>query len=462
MPEQQILRMEGISKQFPGVKALDNVTLEVRAGEIHGFLGENGAGKSTLMKILSGVYTKDNGHIYLDGQEIEVRSPHQAQMLGITIIYQELNLMPNLTVAENVYLGREPNTARFVNWRQLHEQTRELTDRLGIHIAPTTTVRELSVAQQQMIEIARALSVKSRVIIMDEPTSALTADEVDHLFRIMRDLKANGIGVIFISHRLDEVFAICDRITVLRDGANVGTVDIKDATPEMIIRMMVGRSVTEFFAKSEAEVGRVVLEVRHLSRARPEGGGNALFDTVNNPRDAIRAGMGFVPEDRKLQALFLAMSVEENASMASLGNVANLGFINGGARRNTVSQYVHQLSVRLASLDQRVIDLSGGNQQKVVITRWLALKPRILIMDEPTRGIDVGAKAEVHALISQLAKDGVAIIMISSELPEVLGMSDRVLIMHEGHKVGELSRDEATPEHVMTLMTGEQAITSTP
>src|SRR5258707_733741 len=368
MPEQPILRMEGISKQFPGVKALDNVTLEVRAGEIHGFLGENGAGKSTLMKILSGVYTK-----------------------------------------------------------------------------------------------------------------------------------ATGIGVIFISHRLDEVFAICDRITVLRDGANIGTVDAKDATPEMIIRMMVGRSVTEFFAKSEAEVGRIVLDVRHLSRARPEGGGNALYDisftvrageivglaglvgsgrtdlarcifgvdhrdsgeilvegqpvTINNPRDAIRAGMGFVPEDRKLQALFLAMSVEENASMASLGNVANLGFIKGGARRSTVSQYVRQLSVRLASLDQRVIDLSGGNQQKVVITRWLALKPRILIMDEPTRGIDVGAKAEVHALISQLAKEGVAIIMISSELPEVLGMSDRVLIMHEGHKVGELSRDEATPEHVMTLMT---------
>ncbi len=494
-----ILKMENISKHFPGVQALDNVTLEVLPGEIHGLVGENGAGKSTLMKILSGVYQKDSGRIILDGQEIEVHNPHEAQMLGITIIYQELNLMPNLTVAENVFIGREPNRFSFVQWRDLHRQTRELIDRLGIYLPPTTIVRDLSVAQQQMVEIARALSVKSRVIIMDEPTSALTADEVEHLFQIMRDLKVHGIAVIFISHRIEEVFAICDRISVLRDGANVGTLDIQDATRELIIKMMVGRAVSDLFVKSTAEQGSVVLEVRHLSRARPERGGNALFDIsldvrageivglaglvgsgrtdlarcifgvdkrdsgdilingrpvdIDSPRDAIRAGMGFVPEDRKLQALFLAMSVEENASMASLGGVARMGFINGGARRGLVNEYVHQLSVRLASLDQRVVDLSGGNQQKVVITRWLALRPRILIMDEPTRGIDVGAKAEVHALMSRLAREGVAIIMISSELPEVLGMSDRVLVMHEGRMVGDLSHDEAAPERVMTLMT---------
>ncbi|HVO69151.1 MAG TPA: sugar ABC transporter ATP-binding protein [Aggregatilineaceae bacterium] len=494
-----VLKMEKISKHFPGVQALDNVNLEVLPGEIHGLLGENGAGKSTLMKILSGVYTRDSGRISFENRDIVVTSPHHAQSLGITIIYQELNLMPNLTVAENVYLGREPNTARFVRWRQLNDQTRALIDRLGIQLTPTTLVRNLSVAQQQMVEIARALSIKSRVIIMDEPTSALTADEVEHLFSIMRDLKAEGLAVIFITHRLEEVFAICDRITVLRDGANVGTVNAADTTPEAIIRMMVGRPVSEFFAKDQAIQGEVALEVRHLSRSKSEQGGNALHDIsfsvrageivglaglvgsgrtdlarcifgvdrrasgeilvggrpvpIHSPRDAIRAKMGFVPEDRKLQALFLAMSVEENASMASLGDVARFGFISGGARRTRVNRYVEQLSVRLASLDQRVVDLSGGNQQKVVITRWLALQPRILIMDEPTRGIDVGAKAEVHALMSQLAKNGVAIILISSELPEVLALSDRVLAMHEGRLVGDVPRAEANPEQVMTLMT---------
>ncbi len=496
---QPVLKMDNINKRFPGVRALDSVCLEVVPGEIHGLLGENGAGKSTLMKILSGVYTKDDGQIFLAGEEITVDNPHHAQVLGITIIHQELNLMPNLTVAENVYLGREPNRARFVRWNQLYAQTRELTERLGIQLEPTTMVRNLSVAQQQMVEIARALSVKSKVIIMDEPTSALTADEVEHLFRIMRELKASGIGVIFITHRMEEVFAICDRITVLRDGANVGTVPIQEATPELIIRMMVGRPVSEYFAKDTAERGEVALEVRHLSRSTAEQGGNPLFDVsfevsageivglaglvgsgrtdlarcvfgvdrresgdiliggqpveIRNPRQAIWAGMGYVPEDRKLQALFLNMSVEENASMASLGSVAHGGFISGSARRSLVTEYVNKLSVRFADFDQRVVDLSGGNQQKVVITRWLALNPRMLIMDEPTRGIDVGAKAEVHALMSQLAKSGVALIMISSELPEVLALSDRVLVMHEGRLVGNLTREEAAPERVMTLMT---------
>jgi inositol transport system ATP-binding protein len=498
-----VLRMEGISKRFPGVQALDNVTLEVLPGEIHGLLGENGAGKSTLMKILSGVYQKDSGHIFLSGREIEVSDPHHAQVLGITIIYQELNLMPNLTVAENVFIGREPNRASFVQWRKLHQQTRELTERLGIHLSPTTIVRNLSVAEQQMVEIARALSMESRVIIMDEPTSSLTENEVQHLFTIMRGLREQGMGVIFITHRLEEVFQICDRITVLRDGAYVGTVDAKTATPDQIIRMMVGRSVSDLFAKEASRPGDVVLEVRNVSRigtvedptasvlcdvsfsvrrgeivglAGLVGSGRTdvarcIFGVdkrdigdifvdgqpvhIASPQDAIRAGMGFVPEDRKLQALFLAMSVEANASMASLGEVSHLGFVNGRTERNLVGRYVETLSIRLSNLSQRVLDLSGGNQQKVVIARWLALVPRVLIMDEPTRGIDVGAKAEVHALMSQLAQQGVAIIMISSELPEVLAMSDRILVMHEGTMVGELSRAEATPERVMAMMTGE-------
>ncbi len=508
MSEQQpILKMEGISKRFPGVQALNDVQLEVMPGEILGLLGENGAGKSTLMKILSGVYRKDTGHILLGGQPIEVNNPHHAQTLGITIIHQELNLMPNLTVAENVFIGREPNTATFVQWRALHRQTRELMERLGINLSPSALVRNLSVAEQQMVEIARALSVKSQVIIMDEPTSALTENEVEHLFNIMRDLRAQGLGIIFISHRMDEVFAICDRISVLRDGEYVGTVLTARTNRDEIIRMMVGRAVSEFFGHGESHPGEVVLEARDIRKtgtaddptkqvlkgvslnirrgeivglaglvgsgrtdlARclfgvdPRDSGDISINgqavTIRTPRDAIRAGLGMVPEDRKLQALFLAMSVEANASMASLGDVARLGFVNGRRERQMFGGYVDKLNIRLARYDQRALDLSGGNQQKVVISRWLALKPQILIMDEPTRGIDVGAKAEVHALIRQLAQDGVAILMISSELPEVLAMSDRILVMHEGELIGELSGADARArggaERVGAMMTGE-------
>jgi ABC-type sugar transport system ATPase subunit len=504
MAEQPILTMQSISKQFPGVLALDDVHLEVLPGEIHGLLGENGAGKSTLMKILSGVYRKDTGHISLDGREIDVHNPHHAQTLGITIIHQELNLMPNLTVAENVFIGREPNTFTFVRWRDLYRQTRELTERLGLQVQPTALVRNLSVAERQMVEIARALSVKSRVIIMDEPTSALTENEVNHLFATMRDLKAQGLGIIFISHRMEEVFQICDRITVLRDGAYMGTVEARSSSPDEIIRLMVGRPVTEYFGQGESAPGDRVLEVRDLNRtgtledpnarvlqnisftvclgeivglaglvgagrtelvrsifgADPLDSGGILINgqpvIIKTPRDAIRAGIGMVPEDRKLQALFLAMSVAENASIASLGDVSRMGFIDGAQQRASVGGYVDRLSIRLASYEQRVLDLSGGNQQKVVIARWLALKPRILILDEPTRGIDVGAKAEVHALIRQLARSGVAILMISSELPEVLAMSDRILVMHEGRLMGELSRAEATAERLGAMMMGNR------
>lgn len=497
-----ILKMEAISKEFPGVRALDNVHLEVMGGEILALLGENGAGKSTLMKILSGVYNKDSGRISLDGREIEVHSPHQAQKLGITIIYQELNLMPNLSVAENIFIGREPNRFRFVNWRELHRRTRELTTRLGLNVSPSALVSNLSVAEQQMVEIARALSVESRVIIMDEPTSALTQNEVEHLFVIMRELRANGLGIIFISHRMDEVFEISDRVMVLRDGSNVGTVDTASTKPDEIVRMMVGRPVSEFFGKAESHPGEVVLEARNISKtgsttdphkvvlrnvsmsvrageivgmAGLVGSGrtdlarcifgvderdsgeiliHGVPTSIRSARDAIRVGMGMVPEDRKLQALFLAMSVEANASMAVLGDVAKLGFVSDKREGSLVTGFVQKLSIRLATIKQRVMDLSGGNQQKVVIARWLALKPRILIMDEPTRGIDVGAKVEVHTLMHALAREGVAIIMISSELPEVLAMSDRILVMHEGELVGELTRDEATQERIGTLMTG--------
>ncbi|MCC7207031.1 MAG: sugar ABC transporter ATP-binding protein, partial [Anaerolineae bacterium] len=411
--------------------------------------------------------------------------------------------MPNLTVAENVFIGREPNRYSFVQWRELHRQTRALMDRLGMRLPPGALVKNLSVAEQQMVEIARALSMKSRVIIMDEPTSALTDNEVAHLFDIMRDLRAQGLGVIFISHRMEEVFGISDRITVLRDGQYIGTVQAAESGTDEVIRMMVGRPVAELFGHGETKPGAVVLQVRNLNKTgtADDPDKQVLFDIsldvrqgeivglaglvgsgrtdlvrcifggdrrdsgdifingqvvdIRSPRDAIRRGIGMVPEDRKLQALFLAMSVEANASMASLGDVAAFGFVKGGHEHQLVSEYVDKLNIRLANLGQRVLDLSGGNQQKVVISRWLALKPKILIMDEPTRGIDVGAKAEVHALMRSLAQQGVAILMISSELPEVLAMSDRILVMHEGHLVGELSRAEATPERTMTLMTGE-------
>lgn len=498
-----LLRMVGVSKSFPGVQALDNVDLEVRAGEILGLVGENGAGKSTLMKILSGVYEMDSGKLFLEGEEVTITDPHQAQGLGITIIYQEFNLMPNLTVAENVFIGREPNTGGFVRWAELQRQTKELTDKLGIDLPPTAVVRSLSVAQQQMVEIAKALSIKARIIIMDEPTSALTEREVAHLFSIMRTLKAQGLGIIFISHRIEEVFEIADRITVLRDGRYVGTVNTKEAKIEQVIGMMVGRELSDLFQKSaSSRDGKTVLQVEGISRtgtvrdphatvldnisfelhegeilglAGLVGAGRtelarAIFGAdrrdsgriyvdgkqvdIRSPREAISCGMGFVPEDRKEQALFLALAVRENISLPSLPRLVRYGFVRLNEERDLVGNFVQALRIRTPSLEQLILNLSGGNQQKVVIAKWLALAPKILIMDEPTRGIDVGAKAEVHALMNQLANQGVGIIMISSELPEILGMSDRILVMREGRVAGELSRKEATPEKVMALATG--------
>ncbi len=498
-----LLRMAGVSKSFPGVKALDDVHLEVRAGEILGLVGENGAGKSTLMKILSGVYTMDDGKLFLEGKGVTITDPHQAQRLGITIIYQEFNLMPNLTVAENVFIGREPNTAGFVRWAKLQRRTKEFTDKLGIDLPPTAVVRTLSVAQQQMVEIAKALSIKARIIIMDEPTSAITEREVAHLFTIMRTLKAQGLGIIFISHRLEEVFEIADRVTVLRDGRYIDTVSTGEATIDQVIHMMVGRELSDLFQKSAGVLDSdVVLRVEGISRtgtvrdphatvlddisfelrqgeilglAGLVGAGRtelarAIFGAdrrdsgrlytdgelvdIHSPRDAILHGMGFVPEDRKEQALFLSLAVRENISLPSLPRLVRYGFVQLNEERQLVSDFVQTLSIRTPSLEQVILNLSGGNQQKVVIAKWLALAPKILIMDEPTRGIDVGAKAEVHSLMNELASRGVGIIMISSELPEILGMSDRVLVMREGRLAGELSREEATPEKIMALATG--------
>lgn len=500
---QPLLRMEGISKQFPGVLALNRVSLEVYPGECLALVGENGAGKSTLMKILSGVYAPDEGRVMLEGKPVTLSNPNQAQRLGISIIYQEFNLFPNLTVEENIFIGREPSSNGFVRWTTLRQAATELLGRLGVTLDPGATVRDLSVAQQQMVEIAKALSFNSRIVIMDEPTSALTETEVAALLNIIRSLKAQGLGVIFISHRLEEVFAISDRITVLRDGQNAGDLITASATPEQVVQLMVGRRIEDLFQKEAADIAPApVLEVRGLSRTGTRRDPSAIvlkdvsfqvrageivglaglvgsgrtelaraifgadrFDSgeilvngqrveIGSPQDAIRLGIGLVPEDRKLQALVLELAVRENISLAALRRLSKAGFVRLAEERRLAQYFVDALQIRTPSLEQKVRNLSGGNQQKVVLAKWLALEPKILLVDEPTRGVDIGAKAEVHHLLSQLAQRGVAILMISSELPEILGMSDRVLVMRRGMIAGELSRAEATQEKIMALATG--------
>ena len=498
-----LLRMTNISKHFPGVLALQNVSLEVEGGEALGLMGENGAGKSTLMKILSGVYAPDGGEIELNGSPVTLTNPHQAQNLGISIIYQEFNLFPNMTVEENVFIGREPSRAGIVDRATLRQNTRQLLARLGVRLDPRAMVGDLSVAQQQMVEIAKALSYNARIVIMDEPTSALTDTEVSALFDIIRGLKQEELGVIFISHRIEEVVEICDRISVLRDGQNAGEITTADATPARIVQMMVGRSMSDLFQKEASEVaGAPILEVTDLSRARAKddttstsisditfslhageivglaglvGSGrtelarsifgadridrgtitvNGKVANLKHPLDAIEVGIGLVPEDRKQQALVLGLPVRENISLANLDAVTSAGFVRRSTERSIAQRFIDALQIRTPGMEQKVVNLSGGNQQKVVLAKWLALNPKVLIVDEPTRGIDVGAKAEVHQLLSKLAHQGVAILMISSELPEILGMSDRILVMREGRIAGELSRAEASQEAIMSLATG--------
>jgi len=502
---QPLLQVQQITKRFPGVLALDRVGLTVALGEIHGLIGENGAGKSTLIKILSGAYQLDSGSILLNNQPITIANPQAAQQHGIVTIYQEFTLVPSLSIAENVFIGREHGRGGFIAWGELRRQTRALTDRLGVALDPAILVRNLSVAEQQIVEIARALSMKSRLIIMDEPTSALSDHEVRRLFQIIRDLKAQGISIIFVSHRLEEVKALCDRITVLRDGRNAGEAAITDVTTDDMIRLMVGRDIQDQYRHTANAAGAVALRVCGLGRrgnvrdpsatalhdisfevrrgeilgiAGLVGAGRtelvrAIFGAddrssgtieldgvplrIHSPADAIRHGIGLVPEDRKQQALFLAMTVRENLSMAALGGlILPGGFIKQRQERALVQEYHQKLNIRMASSEQRIVNLSGGNQQKVIIARWLALKPKVLIVDEPTRGIDIGAKAEVHALLQSLTAEGIAVIMISSELPEILGMSDRILTLREGRLTGEVKRADATEETLMRLMTLEQ------
>lgn len=488
-----ILEMEGICKEFPGVKALDHVQLRVRKGTVHGLMGENGAGKSTLMKILFGIYTPDRGRIRFKGREVRIGSARDALKLGISMIQQELTYVPHLTVAENIFLGREPSSGfGWVQQRRMVAEARRLFEALQIDIDPTARMVDLSIANRQMVEIAAAVSHKADLIIMDEPTSAITDKEVEKLFQIIGALKSQGVAVIYISHKMDEIFRICDEITVLRDGQYIGTHPASQLTQDLLIQMMVGREIKQIFPKEPAPIGDVVLAVRNLTRrgkfydvsfevrrgeilgiAGLMGSGRtevieSLFGIhppdageiylhgrqvqIRSPRQALRLGLGLLTEDRKLTGAFLPLSVRDNMIMASIDRfVSPVGLLKDRLVQQECQSYVERLAIKTPGLDELMLNLSGGNQQKVLLARLLMNDPEILILDEPTRGIDVGAKSEIHRLMSKLAQTGKAIIMISSELPEVLGMSDRIMVMHEGRKKGELRREEATQERILSL-----------
>ena len=492
-----LVEMEGISKDFPGVHALRDARFELRAGEVHALVGENGAGKSTLMKILAGVYRKDAGRVRIKGADVDIPTPRAAQQMGIAIIHQELSLMPHLTAAQNIFIGREPHgrLAFLLDDHALNEQTRKLFERLHLKLNPQTKVGRMTVAQQQMVEIAKALSLDAAVVIMDEPTATLTEVEIEELFRIISHLRESGVGVVHISHRLEELKRISDRVTVMRDGQYIATVETKDATIGRIIQMMVGRTIFEA-APDVPEVAdpNVVLEVRDLTRGRVirnvsftvrrgeilgiaglVGAGRtevarAVFgadraDTaeirvhgksvrINSPSDAVRHGIGYLSEDRKRYGLALSMDVEANIVLATLRRFARaFGRVDERLTRSTAQQLVQRLAIKTPSLSQRVRNLSGGTQQKVVVAKWLTANTDILIFDEPTRGIDIGAKNEIYHLLNELARQGKAIVMISSELPEVLRMSHRIVVMCEGRITGELSARGATQEQIMTYAT---------
>lgn len=491
------LRLVGISKSFPGVRALNNVHLEVRKGEVHGLVGENGAGKSTLMKILSGAYAKDEGEIFWQGEKVDIRKPKDSEELGIAIIYQEFNLVPQLSISENIWLGREHlknNTLMLMDWKKTHQKTRDLLGELNLEIDPTRPVFGLGVATQQMIEIAKALSLNAKLIIMDEPTSALSSTEIEQLFTVIQKLKNKGVSIIFISHHLDEVFEICDRGTVLRDGNYIATIDPRQTTKDQLIQLMVGRTLDQQYPKIFAERGEEALRVENLSSkeglrdinfsaytgeilgiaglvgagrtelvraifgADPiESGVITIFGKVtkvDSPQTAIRAGMGLLPEDRKYEGLVLKLSVKQNISMASLDNIEKHGLLQLKVEKMRAMDFINKLRIATPSIEQLVQYLSGGNQQKVVLAKWLASQSRLLIFDEPTRGIDVGAKVEVYNLMNNLVENGVAVIMVSSEMPELLGMSDRILVIHQGTVAGIFNRAEATQEKILSAAMG--------
>jgi rhamnose transport system ATP-binding protein len=498
-PTAPLIELRDVTKRFGDVEVLHRVSLPLHAGEVHALVGENGAGKSTLVKILAGVHPLDEGGVLLDGAPITLHDPSQAQHLGIAVIHQQPSLFPDLDVAENTYMGRQPlGSLGRLDWRLMYREVNALLRRLDAHFDARTPVRSLSVADQQLVEIAKALSIQARVLVMDEPTAALSAREVEDLFNIVRQLRAEGVAILFISHRFEEIFEIADRVTVLRDGAAILTKRTSDVTQAETISAMVGREISTLYPKQETAIGDIALEVRGLTRAgefrdisfqahrgeilgfaglvgagrtemartifgiTPPDAGEILLDAqtvrIASPTEAMRLGIAYVPEDRYQHGLVREFSIASNVTLPIWRSISNwLGIVALRQERAIATEYFQRLQIRATSIEQLAQSLSGGNQQKVVIAKWLATNPRILILDEPTRGVDIGAKAEVHRLISQLASEGIAIIMISSELPEVLAMSDRVLVMHEGRLTGEFARAEATQERVMYAAMGQVA-----
>ncbi|UZD46280.1 sugar ABC transporter ATP-binding protein [Peribacillus frigoritolerans] len=498
-----VLNMEGISKTFSSVTVLNNVRIELYPGEVHALMGENGAGKSTFMKILAGIHTPDDngGKIYLKGQPILWKDPTDARNKGISVIHQELNLSPNLTISENILMGSTfpRNGLGMVKWDKVHERAQDVLDSMGSNLNPRQLVSTLSVAQQQMVEIARALSFNAEVLIMDEPTASLTDKEIKKLFEIIDDLKKQGVAIVYISHRMEEIFKISNRFTVLRDGEWIASGPIEETNPDHLVKLMVGRDLKDLFNRSKAfgtknpkEVSPV-LELKNVSdntivknvslkihpgeivglaglvgAGRTElvraifglselKSGEILVDgqsvRIKSSIDAIANRIAHVPESRKEQGLFLSMSVKENIIMAELKKHAKAGIVSWKQANESANRYIEDLNIKIASPEQQVSNLSGGNQQKVVIARWLSIAPKVLLLDEPTRGVDIGAKTEIHKIVSKLADEGLAVLMISSELPEVLGVSDRILVMSEGRLTGELSKEEATQETIMRLAT---------
>jgi ribose transport system ATP-binding protein len=495
--DRPLLQAENLTKRFPGVTALDRVCLTLFRGEVLGVVGENGAGKSTLMKILAGVERPDSGRVSIDGRDVEIDSVHTALGLGVALIHQELNLADNLDVGANIFLGREPLRWGMIDRRAIERGTREVLQRVGLDVSPRTLVQRLSIGRRQLVEIAKALAINTRILIMDEPTSSLTQHETEALFRVIRDLKSRGVGVIYISHRLAEVEELADRVVVLRDGRNAGELNRAEINHDRMVSLMVGRGVELFAGLHQRRPGGAMLEVKNLVvPANPHaalsfavgagevvgiaglvGSGRseilqALFGiypprsgtvrvngrevALRSPLEAIRAGLALVPEDRKEQGLILEMTVRQNIGLAALwSNRLTGGFLNRRAERHDAGLMIERLHIRPPNPRQTVQNLSGGNQQKTVLAKWLLLRPRVLLLDEPTRGVDIGAKDEIYHLIEQTAATGTAVLFVSSEMPEVLGLADRILVMHEGRLTGELSRAEASEQAIMHLATGK-------
>ena len=491
MSDNIILRMKNISKRFPGVYALKNVDFELKRGEVHALLGENGAGKSTLIKVLGGIYHAEEGEIEIEGKNVSITSVQDAEENGIAIIHQELVLVPYMSVAENIYLGREAGRGIFVDRSEMTKSAQKILDDLGMDIDARSLVKDLPIAKQQMVEITKAVSVNSKILVMDEPTSSISDKEVENLFKIMRDLTKKGVGIVYISHKMSELDEICDRVTVMRDGEYVGTKNVKETAKDELIAMMVGRTLTNYYVRDYGEPGEEILKVKGLSDgdkvkgvdfnvrkgeivgfAGLVGAGRsetmqAIFGLakevtgeiyingnkveIHNPEEAIRHGLALVPESRKEQGLYLVQSVKYNTTIEVLKEFIGKFRVNDKRETEITQEYIDLMSTKTPSQAQKIGNLSGGNQQKVMIGRWLATKPKVLILDEPTRGIDVGAKSEIYAIMNNLVKTGVSIIMISSELPEIINMSDRVYVMAGGVVRGCINREEISQENIMHL-----------